>query len=285
MGVAAGVLVVGDTALDVVVRHASPIAWGDDTVGNTTLRSGGAAANAAAWLAHLGEQVTLVSRVGDDAAAAQARAELTARGVQCVFTVDPTASTGCVVVLVDATGQRTMFPDRGTNALLRPTDLPPLDGARHLHLSGYVLLDKATREAGMEILATARASGVTTSVDPQSAALLDDTFLDAIRGTDLLLPNHDEYLALGGDRVLDVVTTAAVTRGEHGAYWVDRGGVVEEPALPTECVDTTGAGDAFNAGALRAWLAGSGPQAVLRAGIAAGAAAVAQVGAQPLSRR
>ncbi|RLK61590.1 sugar/nucleoside kinase (ribokinase family) [Actinokineospora cianjurensis] len=279
------VVVVGDTALDVVVRHATPIAWGDDTLGETTLRSGGAAANAAAWLAHLGEQVTLVSRVGDDAAATQARAELTARGVQCVFTVDSTASTGCVVVLVDAIGQRTMFPDRGTNALLRLTDLPPLDGARHLHLSGYVLVDKATREAGMAILAAARASGLTTSVDPQSAALVDDTFLDAVQGVDLLLPNHDEYLALGGRNVLDAVSAAAVTRGEHGAYWVDRDGVVEEPAVPTECVDTTGAGDAFNAGALQAWLRGAAPRAVLRAGAEAGARAVSRVGAQPLSRR
>ncbi|GAA2967735.1 carbohydrate kinase family protein [Actinokineospora diospyrosa] len=280
-----GVVVVGDTALDVVTRHSTPIAWGDDTLATTTLRPGGAGANAAAWLAHLGEPVTLVSRVGDDAAAAQVRADLTSRGVRCLFTVDPSAATGCVVVLVDGTGQRTMFPDRGANALLRQADLPPLEQAKHLHLSGYVLLDAATRQAGIDILATARSAGLTTSVDPQSAALIDDTFLATLNGVDLLLPNHDEFLALGGQKVLDTVGAAAVTHGEHGAYWVDRDGVVEEPALPTECVDTTGAGDAFNAGALRVWLAGATPREVLRAGVTAGAAAVGQVGAQPLSRR
>ncbi|WP_026421567.1 carbohydrate kinase family protein [Actinokineospora inagensis] len=277
------VVVVGDTALDIVVRHDGHIAWGDDTLAKTSLRSGGAAANAAAWLAHLGESVTLVSRVGGDAAAAHAKAELSAHGVHCAFTVDESAATGCVVLLVDATGQRTMFPDRGANALLRSTDLPALDGAKHLHLSGYVLLDSATRRAGVDILTAARAAGLTTSVDPQSASLIDDAdaFREILRGVDLLLPNHNEYIALGERHVLTAVGAAAVTRGAQGAYWVDSTQKVEEPAAATECVDTTGAGDAFNAGALKAWLAGARPRDVLRAGVAASALAVARTGAQP----
>ncbi|PPK64618.1 pfkB family carbohydrate kinase [Actinokineospora auranticolor] len=157
----AAVVVVGDTALDVVTRHSGPIARGDDTLARIRMHAGGAGANAAAWLAWLGASVTLVSRVGSDAAATQAREELTARGVRCEFTVDETAGTGCVVVLVDETGQRTMFPDRGTNALLRSTDVPPavLSSAQHLHLSGYVLTDSGTRQAGIEVLAAQERPG------------------------------------------------------------------------------------------------------------------------------
>ncbi|PPK64617.1 pfkB family carbohydrate kinase [Actinokineospora auranticolor] len=124
---------------------------------------------------------------------------------------------------------------------------------------------------------------MTTSVDPQSAALVGDgtAFLDAVREIDLLLPNEDEFTALGGARVLEVVRAVAVTHGAGGARWVDRSVSVSVPAEVVACVDTTGAGDAFNAGLLAAWLDGAEPRAALAAGTAAGALAVRRVGAQP----
>lgn len=284
------VVVVGDTALDVVARPVGPVRHGQDTPGSIALTAGGAGANTAAWLAHLGAEVTLVARVGADAAAAQARAELGVRGVACAFTSDPGASTGCVVVLLDPDGQRSMVPDRGANARLQPADLPDdvLTGADHLHLSGYVLLDESSRPAGLHALAAARAAGLTTSVDPQAAALIDDpaAFLGWVAGVDLLLPNADELAALGRPAdLLGAVRAVAVTAGADGASWVDASGVVSVPAESVECVDTTGAGDAFDAGVLVAWLAGADREGALRAGVAAGAEAVARIGAQPLSRR
>ncbi|SDC45603.1 carbohydrate kinase family protein [Actinokineospora iranica] len=286
MGARPSVLVVGDTALDVVARHTGPIAHGGDSRARITFTPGGAAANTAAWLAHLGADVALAARVGADAASAQVRAGLTAAGVRCAFTVDPDAATGCVVVLVDETGQRTMLPDRGANARLRGADVDPalLAGARHLHLSGYVLLDGASRPAGLEVLAAARAAGLTTSVDPQSAELIDDpaAFLDAVRGVDLLLPNADESRVLAGaGDPLDVVGAVAVTDGAGGARWISRTETAAVPAHAVRCVDSTGAGDAFDAGLLVAWLSGAGPREALLAGVAAGGAAIGLVGAQP----
>lgn len=281
------IVVVGDTALDVVARPVGPVRHGHDTRAAIALTAGGAGANTAAWLAHLGAEVTLVARVGADAAAAQARAELSARGVVCAFTEDPSANTGCVIVLVDADGQRSMLPDRGANARLTESDVPDLTGANHLHLPGYVLLDASSRPAGLHALAKARAAGLTTSVDPQAAALIDDpaAFLRWVEGVDLLLPNADELSVLGTPTdLLRTVRAVAVTAGSAGARWVDATGEVSVPALPAECVDTTGAGDAFNAGVLVAWLAGAPPEAALRAGVAAGAEAVGRVGAQPLNR-
>ncbi|UVS77953.1 carbohydrate kinase family protein [Actinokineospora sp. UTMC 2448] len=281
------VVVVGDTALDIVARPDGEVRHGHDTRASIALTAGGAGANTAAWLAHLGAEVTLVSRVGADAAAGQVRADLTALGVRCAFTEDPDASTGCVVVLVDGDGQRSMLPDRGANARLRPSDLSPdvLSGAAHLHLSGYVLLDESSREAGLHALAAARAAGLTTSVDPQAAALIEDaaTFLEWVRGVDLLLPNADEMAVLGAD-VLKSVRAVAATAGSGGASWLDASGSVRVPAVAADCVDSTGAGDAFDAGVLTAWLGGAGPRAALAAGVAAGAAAVSRVGAQPVAR-
>jgi sugar/nucleoside kinase (ribokinase family) len=286
------VVVVGDAGLDVVARHTGPIRHGGDLDAEVTTEPGGAGANTAAWLADQGARPVLVTRIGADPAGRQVRAELTALGVRCAFTVDPDAATCCVVVLVDEHGQRSMLADRGANRRLSPADLPAelLADARHLHLSGYVLLDPRSRPAALAALAAARAAGLTTSVDPQAAALITDPaeFLGWVRGVDLLLPNTAELVALTGSAdptaaagLLDVVGAVAVTAGAAGAHWVDRAGVVSVPAERAVCVDSTGAGDAFDAGVVAAWLSGATRADVLRAGVSAGTRAVQSVGAQP----
>jgi sugar/nucleoside kinase (ribokinase family) len=291
------VLVVGDAGLDVLAKHDGPIVAGGDRRAGIRTTLGGAGANTAAWLAHLGAPTVLVGRVGDDPAGRQVRTELAAAGVRCACTVDPDTGTCCVVVLVDEHGQRTMLADRGAATRLAATDLPAglLAEARHLHLSGYVLLDDSSRPAGIAMLKAARDAGLTTSVDPQAAALLTDpaAFRAAVTGVDLLLPNTAELAALTGSTdpesatdLLSVVGAVALTRGAAGACWIDGDGVVTVPADPVECVDSTGAGDAFDAAAVIAWLAGHDPTTTLRAGVAAGSRAVTRIGAQPpVSRR
>lgn len=286
------ILVVGDVALDVVATHAGSIVHGGDVRASVALTTGGAGANTAAWLAHCGSEPVLVGRVGDDVAGRRAFEELTTAGVRCAFQIDATASTCCVVVLVDGNGQRSMLPDRGAGKNLVPADLDPalLADATHLHLSGYVLLDASSRDAGVAMLAAARDAGLTTSVDPQAAALITDPelFLAEVRGVDVLLPNLDELAALTGSHdpasaagLLDTVGAVAVTTGPSGASWIDRDGIVSVPAAPGDCVDSTGAGDAFDAGVVAALVTGESPRDRLLAGVRLGAKAVGQVGAQP----
>ena len=286
------IVVVGDAAVDVVATHSGAIAHGGDSRARITLTTGGAGANTAAWLAYCGAEAILVARVGDDVAGRQAREELTTAGVRCAFTFDPAASTACVIVLVDGNGQRSMLPDRGAGGRLTPADLDPalLTTAEHLHLSGYVLLDASSRDAGLAMLAAARDAGLTTSVDPQSAALITDParFVEELRGVDLLLPNLDELEVLTGSRdpagaatLLDSFGAVAVTTGPAGAGWVSRDGVRSVPAAAGSCVDSTGAGDAFDAGLLTAWLGGKSTEDSLLAGVRLGALAVGRVGAQP----
>lgn len=288
------IIVVGDAAVDVVARHAGPIVHGGDSRARISVMTGGAGANTAAWLSFCGASTVLVARVGDDVAGRQALEELTTAGVRCAFSIDTDASTACVVVLVDGDGQRTMLPDRGAGRRLSPADLDPalLTEARHLHLSGYVLLDASSRNAGLAMLAAAREAGLTTSVDPQSAGLITDpaAFVAALAGVDLLLPNLDELAVLAGSRdpagataLLDAFGAVVVTTGPAGASWVDASGVTSVPAAAGSCVDSTGAGDAFNAGLLTSWLAGAPVADRLRAGVRLGALAVGRVGAQPPS--
>lgn len=290
------IVVVGDAGLDIVVMPTRPVVADGDVPARIRVTTGGAGANTAAWLAYQGARVTLVTRVGDDLAGQQVRDTLSHAGVDCALPSDPDQPTGCVVVLVDDRGSRSMLSDRGANARLGRADVESvqLTGISHLHLSGYVLLDDSSVSAGVAALAAARADGLTTSVDPQAAMLITDpdSFLRLVGGVDLLLPNVEELAALTGSAdpasaraLLGDVGAVAVTAGAAGASWIDRSGVVRVPATRATALDTTGAGDAFNAGALSAWLGGHGPEDILRAGVRLGTEAVTTVGGQPLSPR
>jgi sugar/nucleoside kinase (ribokinase family) len=309
------VLVVGDVALDVLVAPAAVPVAGADVPARIRTRPGGAGANTAAWLAHLGRDagiaVTLAARVGADPAGRAAAADLAAAGVTAHLAVDPQAATCTVVSLLGppaaapppgpvapgaaggprgplvGAGDRTLLSDRGAAALLTPEDLPDVAGFDHLHLSGYVLLDASSRAAGRAALAAARAAGISTSVDPQVAPALATpgratAFLDDVRGVDLLLPNTDELHALGGAAaVLRHVRAVAVSAGAGGASWADPASRCHAAAPPVTVVDATGAGDAFDAGVLVARLSGATPAEALAAGCSAGAAAVGRLGARP----
>ncbi len=293
-------MVVGDTGVDVLTRPRSTVADGGESPADIRLVPGGAGANTAAWLAAHGVPVALVSRVGDDVAGGAARAALEAAGVTCRFAVDATLPTCTVVVLVDAEGGRTMLSDRGAAAVLAVGDLdltpPPeaLAGPQagplyrpHLHLSGYVLLAPSSRAAGLAALEQARARGWTTSVDPQSAEMVleagVETFWSWVEGVDLLLPNEIELEALGGaDLALSHVRAVAATYGADGARWFSRGAEpLHVPAPPVQCRDSTGSGDAFNAGLLATRFSLATPRDALAAGVAAGSTAATSDGARP----
>jgi ribokinase len=272
------VVVVGDLMVDVVARLSGPIAFGSDAPVSVSYRPGGAGANVAAWLAMCRVPVALVARAGDDDAGRSAVARLRGHGVDvtCVA-FDRERATGTCVVLVAPDGERSMLPDAGANAALSVDDLPTFDGG-HLHLAGYTLLrDGAAREAAVEALRRARASGMTISLDPSSAAPLrafgPERFMDLAGPVDLLLPNRDEAAVLGSlaSRAREVV----VTLGAEGAVWTDGAVEVASPTVAAGPVaDTTGAGDASTAGFLAAWLDGMAPEEALGAANALAARAL-----------
>ena len=281
------IVVVGDVVTDVLAVHPTPLAVGTDTAARIDVTGGGSAANTAAWLAAIGVPVTLVGVVGADAAGNDRIAELAMGGVDCAIRRTTEASTGTVVVLSYA-GERSMLSDRAANLLLSTVDIDAaLMGAPeavHLHLSGYVLLDEASRAAGRYALRAAHERGLTTSVDAASAGPLrrmgGEVFLAWVRGTDVLLANADEAAALPA-ALAEHVRYAVIKRGPNGAVWTTPH--IEVPADPATVVDVTGAGDAFAAGLLAAWCAGADPEEALRAGTRLGARAVSSAGARPVA--
>ncbi|TNH26266.1 ribokinase [Micromonospora orduensis] len=294
---AARVVVVGDVLTDVVAVLAGPLAAGSDTTAEISLGGGGQAANTAAWVAAQGVPVTLVGAVGDDEAGRDRVAELDRAGVDCAVQRVADVPTGTVIVLA-GDDERTMVTQRGANLRLSAEHvdqaLAALPDAGHLHLSAYTLLDAGSRDAGLRALAAARERGLTTSVDAASAAPLRRVgaaaFLAWVRDVDLLLVNADEATVLAGGldpaaqgRALSATARRVVVkRGAAGAVWVDRGSVVSVAAARrVAVVDVTGAGDAFAAGLLTAWLGGATPAAAMGRATDLGALAVSTVGARP----
>jgi len=292
------VVVVGDLMTDAVARARYPLARASDTPATVTMHGGGSGANIASWLAVEGTEVAFVGRRGADITGRNRDMELMGYGVDARLVMDPDRPTGTCVVLVTHKGERTMLSDPGANAALTPDDLPRdlFTPGAHLHLSGYTLLNEGSRQAGLAALDIARRAQMTISVDCASAAPLERTgaepFLEWTQGVKLLFANADQARVLTGrddpDAAAKVLTAwfsqVVIKLGPDGSMWCggNRSEPVKVPAEPIErVVDGTGAGDAFTAGFLPAWLEGKPPAEALAAGNRLAAKAISYLGARP----
>jgi sugar/nucleoside kinase (ribokinase family) len=289
------ILVVGDVVTDIIVVPRAPIAHGTDTAAEITMVAGGSGANTAAWVGFLGGNCEFVGKVGADQAAWH-ESMLQQFGVRTRLGVDPARPTARIVVLVDATGERTMLTDRGANDSLSVDDIAPtqVSTTAIVHVSGYTLLFDGPRPAGLAALERGRASGALVSVDPSSVGFLTrtgpDAFLAMTVGVDLCFPNVDELTLLSGASDLNKAActlsshygTVVAKLGAAGALVAQNGEVVvRREAMPTRVVDTTGAGDAFAAGYLVQLAAGRSVDECLAGALSAASKAVSVVGARP----
>jgi sugar/nucleoside kinase (ribokinase family) len=291
------VLVLGDLALDVVLAPARPLQRGTDVPGAVRLHQGGSAANTARWLARLGARASLVCAVGRDGAGRALVAALRADGVHVRAARPAGARTARIGMLVDpATGERSFVAERGAADLLHPVDLEArwFRGVAALHLPAYSLLGAPLGEAG-------RAAIARVSVDLASAGPLLAGGRAAAHALvrevapDVLFTNQHEAAAFLGEldpaRLLGFAPVAIVKRGAAGATLLVRrpGGAaapgvrLEVATRPFAVADTTGAGDAFDAGFLVSWLAAGAAttSAVLRRAVVAGNRAAARQLASP----
>ena len=285
----ARIVVLGDLMLDVVLAPSEPLAHGTDVAGHVGLAQGGSAATTARWLGRLGAETSLIAAVGRDAAGRALVEALRADGVTPRVSRIAGARTGRIGVLVEPGGERSFVADRGAADLLDPADLRAswFAGADALHLPVYSLLGDPLGSAGRRAIELAREANVMVSVDLASIGPLlaggrrAALALIAAIAPDLLFATAAEAEAfLGGrrlDRLLDVALTAVVKRGPRGATVLTRvGGEGIRFEVATEQLvvsDTTGAGDAFDAGFLVGWFAAqragrSFPASLQRAAIA-----------------
>ena len=284
------VVVLGDVMLDVVVVPVGPLSATSDTPSRVRVGRGGSGANLAHALARTGHAVTYLGAVGRDDAGALWRAHLSTAGVVSQLE-EVDAPTGVVVALVGADGQRSMYTERGANSLLStPFVEAALGDYSHLHVSGYSLLDAATRDVAVTALARARSRGASTSVDVCSVgpllALGPALFASLVDGADFLFANEEEATVLGAGEIDEAIRALGalarevlVTRGARGALARRDGVNTSAPSLAREVLDTTGAGDAATGAYLGARLAGEDVEIALANAMAAAAVVVGGLGA------
>jgi sugar/nucleoside kinase (ribokinase family) len=235
--------------------------------------------------------------VGSDAFGASLTAGLRAAGVDCRVHRATERPTGTCIVIVDGSGERTMFPDPGANSLLTPEIVAASLGEHvdHVHLSGYTVLNPASRAAGLATLDLAHQLGCTVSFDTASVGPLEpcvDLVRELLPRVDVLLANAAEAAVLVGtddpEHAMSVlhetVPVVVIKLGPSGAIATTADDRLALPAVPVDVIDTTGAGDAFAAGFIPAWLAGAPLGEALAAALDLAAQAVGRVGAGPPPR-
>ena len=255
--------------LDVVAQiPTSPheLHLGNDTRTIISTHGGGAAGNTASWLAVLGNDVTMVGRIGNDTAGSAITAEFDALGISYGNIVKEGLHTGVVVCLVDPSGERTMLADNGANAGLDVSDLPALDGVDAIYLSGYAPLAPLSREGVLEMVRTINSRGIPIIFDPATVGGMQGVPVVEILSwcalMDTVIMNEEEAIYLSGlsdlesalNFFVELTPRAIIKRGSAGAIGLERGGQIISVAAKTSAmVDTTGAGDAFAAGFIDAF--------------------------------
>jgi sugar/nucleoside kinase (ribokinase family) len=287
------ILCIGDLALDVISQLKEPINYGNDTASRISSHPGGQAANVSTWITRTHSKAQLVARVGNDPVGFALISDLDKYGVEHMNLMHSGRPTGVVVILVDANGERTMFPDNGANADLEVSDLPPLDDVDGVYLSGYALLDFRSREAVLSMITKIKAAGKPIYFDPTTTGAMKivsrEEVLSWVKLMDGILLNSEEALYLGdakdvktAEKNLTAYTPLVVIKlGSRGAMAVHKDVVAKVSAVTTNVVDTTGAGDSFAAGFIPKWLETNDLEASLSAGTALAAKCVATVGARP----
>ena len=260
--------------------------------------SGGSAANTIAGIAHLGGRTAYVGKVKDDQLGAIFAHDLRAIGASYETTLAPKdsdAETGRCIVVVTPDGERSMSTYLGWSEHLGPDDIDPdlMADAEWIYLEGYRFDGPASHAAFAKAINACKGAGGRVSVtlsDPFCVERHRDAFRVMIReDVDLLFCNRAELMSMyqTGDfdsalaAAANDVAIVACTDSENGAHILSGGQRWHAPAIPTDIVDATGAGDLFAGAFLWGLAEGRDLETCGRMGCVAASEVISHIGARP----
>lgn len=283
-----GVLCVGRVYCDLVFAGMPKMpTLGEEVYADSfSAHAGGGAYITAAYLAAAGQPTDLCAFLPHGPIGSYVRHDLEQSGISKEYAEEADAQWGTQLTVAMALNDDRAFltrrggapiPDRFDHAIADPK-------IQHLHIAELATLLEAP-----EILEKAKQAGLTISLDCawDESAMDASHVRDLIGQVDLFLPNLSEFR-----RVFDVngeieffasemgnwTTKVIVKRGADGATLFYKGQQKSAPALPCTIVDPTGAGDAFNAGFISAWLQGKSDQEAMAEGNRFAASSIGSIG-------
>jgi len=280
------VTVIGDLVEDVVVWTAGPTRRGTDNPAAVHRARGGSGATVAIAAVTAGAAARFIGRVGDDATGRALEADLARAGVD--VRLQRGGRTGCVVVLVDVDGERTMFPDRAAAAELAAVDVVDLAGTDVVHLPLYGFLGSAAAPHLRAAVATVRAAGGRVTLDLAASSAVEQLGRATVAALlhelapAVVFANVEEAAAADLAAIDPPPGGCFVIKaGARPATLVHHGGrrqVVAPPPI-AGVRDTTGAGDVFAGTFIAHWVSGAPPDVACAAGHRAAAATLGTAGA------
>lgn len=291
------VTVLGSANVDLVIRTERLPNRGETLIGDAfDIFTGGKGFNQATAAARLGANVTFISRIGDDPFADILRSAIESENIDSQYVkTDPENGTGIATIVVQPDGENSIIVVPRANMHITPADIN--EAENNIANADVLMLQLETPiEASVRAAEIAKANGTIVMLDPAPARQLPPTLLSKV---DILKPNRTEASVLLRRKVTtpetaiaaakalqtkianDGLSAVVLTLGEQGLILCTPTQAFQVPAIKTDVVDTTGAGDAF-CGALAATLAnGNSIDNSVRFAVAAGAAAVSVLGATP----
>ena len=283
--------VIGSINTDMVARTPRFPAPGESIIGSVfRTEFGGKGANQAIALARLGAEVCMAGKVGDDLFGKKYLEHLIEEkvNVDCVA-VETGETTGVADIWVADSGENSIISIPGANA---KCDLDWLNSAleRLSDCDIFLLQLEIPHETVGTALKKLREMGKTVILDPAPAVPLPAEWLAC---ADYITPNETELEILTGDLPKNATVEARIRRlvgesnrmvihkrGAEGAFIGTKDGVLPVSGFKVKAVDTTAAGDTFNAGLAAGLAMGKPIEECVRLANAAGALAVTALGAQ-----
>lgn len=240
-------------------RQAEILAAVEDANHHVKKSSGGSACNTVVAACEFGAKCFYSAKVAKDADGDFYRNDLTNAGVTFHRADFDEGITGKCLVMVTPDADRTMNTFLGASVELsaKEVDFDALKNSEWLYLEGYLLTDDPRTQLTVEVIQFARTHGVKTALslsDPFVVQVFKDNILKVIGGgVDLIFCNEDEAKAFTGKDSIEeaatelknVCSSFAITLGKQGALSSDGNTIYHTPCIPTDAVDTNGAGDMF----------------------------------------
>jgi len=287
------VFILGELNVDIILKGKDVVPeWNrEKLLDSFDIVLGSSSAITASGLAGLGLNVHLVSVVGDDQFGHFCIEQLQQRGVDTSYiTIDKTMKTG-VTVSLSTEKDRAFLTYMGAIPHLTVDHLPKdlFEQADHIHFGSYYLQEDM-REHWLEVFKQAQAANISTSFDTGwdiHGKWYKEQISELMAHTSLFIPSEDELIEVYAAADLEEAISklpplhhiVAVKCGSKGAILIDKDGnqTWGEP-FPVTPIDTTGAGDSFNAGLIYRYLQGSNKDEMLRFACACGAMATLRIG-------